>query len=336
MSACRRVMSLAILTIMAASLAYVAKATAEARSTPILIGDSIPQGSDPSLQIQAKALTAAAGVAHMKVLRVDANLDLNKQIADVDTLVQKKVKVLAIWPMDGKAIQPALARAKQAGVYVITQQTPNGQNRFTNMQADDFASGERVARYLASKLGRGAKVAAIIGPQQVQSFRDLASGFKAGAKATGLDVVDTQTNANLTPDASATFANTWKQRYGSQLKGIFDSLDATAFGVIPTLDAGFHPLLATYGGSDQALQAVRKGQFAALAYQNTVVAGRVTAWLAQRALSSKKTPLNIPLPQPLVTKANIGQFKPSAQQIAAPMRFALSTKGGKTTLLIRK
>src|SRR3954454_15879965 len=110
------------------ALLCVASATAGLHVASILIGDSIPQGSDPSLQIQAKALASAASAAHMKVLKVDANLDLNKQIADVDTLVQKRVKVLAIWPMDGKAIQPALARAKKAGVYVITQQTPTGQN----------------------------------------------------------------------------------------------------------------------------------------------------------------------------------------------------------------
>lgn len=332
----QRKVAVTIAMVLAVGLASVASGGRGAtRASQVLIGNSIPQGSDPSLQIQAKALKAEARKLNMRVIAVDANLDLNKQIADVDTLVQKKAQVLAIWPMDSKAIQPALKRAKDAGVFIITQQTPAGQNRYTNMQANDFASGQHIARYLGQKLGRGAKVAAIVGPQQVQSFRDLAKGFAKGAKQAGLIVVDTQTNNNLTPEASAGFANTWKQRYGSKLKGIFDSLDATAFGVIPVREGSFKPLIATYGGSDQALDAVRRGDFAALAYQNTVVAGRLTAWLAQRAVSGKKAPANVALPQPLVTAANVARYKPSAQQILAPLHFAFATSKGRILLLIK-
>jgi ribose transport system substrate-binding protein len=301
-----------------------------------LIGDSIPQGSDPSLKIQAKALRADAAKYGFSVIQADANLDLNKQIADVDTFIQKKVKVITIWPMDSRGIQPVLARARKAGIRIITQQTPNGVNRDVNLQADDFNSGVRAAKYLAARLGRGGKVAAVFGPQQVDSFRDLAQGFLKGAQDSGLVVVDKQVNQNLTPEASATFVRNWKQRFGSQLGGIFDSLDATAFATIPVRDTSFKPLIVTYGGSDEALQAVRRGDFAALAYQYTVVAGRASAWVADRLKHGNKLPANIYVPQPLVSKSNVGQFQPSAVQIRSKIRFGLSRARGRTTLVVNR
>jgi ribose transport system substrate-binding protein len=326
----------AVLAVVAGTLGDAALASGASAGASHLIGNSIPQGSDPSLKIQAKALRADAKKFGLDVIEADANLDLNKQIADVDTFLQKKVGVLTIWPMDSRGIQPALARARKAGVRVITQQTPNGQNRDVNLQADDFGSGVRAAKYLGARLGRGSKVAAVFGPQQVDSFRDLAQGFLQGAKQAGLVVVDKQTNNDLTPEASATFVRNWKQQYGAALKGIFDSLDATAFADIAVRGGSFKPLIVTYGGSDEALQAVRRGDFAALAYQYTVVAGRASAWIANKLVKGQKLAGNIYLPQPLVTSANIAQFRPSGDQIRSRMTFALAKQGGRTVLRVQR
>ena len=217
----QRKIAVTIAILLAVGLASVASGGRGAtRATQVLIGNSIPQGSDPSLQIQAKALKAEAKKLNMRVIAVDANLDLNKQIADVDTLVQKKAQVLAIWPMDSKAIQPALKRAKDAGVFIITQQTPAGRTatrtcRQTTSPPDSASpaiSGRSRPRRQGCSDNRSISrfKASVISPR-----------FRKGAKQAGLIVVDTQTNNNLTPEASAGFANTWKQRYGSKLKGIF-------------------------------------------------------------------------------------------------------------------
>jgi ABC-type sugar transport system substrate-binding protein len=92
----------------------------------------------------------------------------------------------------------------------------------------------------------------------------------------------------------------------------------------------------TYGGSDEALQAVRRGDFAALAYQYTVVAGRASAWVADRLNHGNKLPANIYVPQPLVSKSNVGQFQPSAVQIRSKIRFGLSRARGRTTLVVNR
>lgn len=157
-----------------------------------VIGDSIPQGSDPGLSLISDGFTAEAKKRGAEVLTADANLDVNKQLSDIDGFVQRQVNVVTAWPLDGTAVRPALQRADEAGIAVVTHQTPDGIESATNMQFDDRGAGAALATYLADKLGKGAKVAAIVGPQEVDSFRNLAEGFAEGAEKEGLEVVETQ------------------------------------------------------------------------------------------------------------------------------------------------
>src|SRR3954452_7377511 len=53
------------------------------------------------------------------VVDPDANLDSQRQLSDVDTLINKGAQVLVLLAQDGKAILPALQKAKDAGIPVI-------------------------------------------------------------------------------------------------------------------------------------------------------------------------------------------------------------------------
>src|SRR5690606_2857724 len=134
-----------------------------------VIGDSIPQASDPGLTLVHEGLVAEAERRGATVLTADANLDVNRQLSDVDSFIQRQADAVTAWPMDTTALRPALQRAHDRGMVVVTQQTPQGVDFATNIQFDDRGAGAALATYLAEKLGPGAKVAAIIGPQQVDS-----------------------------------------------------------------------------------------------------------------------------------------------------------------------
>ena len=54
-----------------------------------------------------------------KFLDADANLDNQRQLSDVDSLIQRGAKVLVLLAQDSKAILPALQKAKDAGIPVI-------------------------------------------------------------------------------------------------------------------------------------------------------------------------------------------------------------------------
>src|SRR6185312_2434420 len=139
----------------------------------------------------------------MSVKTVDANLDVNKQLSDIDTFVTQKVKAIVVWPLSSEAVQPALARAQAANIPIIAIYALTEGPYYTDLIIDGKGVGQDAAKYMAQSLGANAKVAAIFGPPQVDQFREIAEGFKAGAQASGLDLVDSKIDAKIAPEGAA-------------------------------------------------------------------------------------------------------------------------------------
>ena len=103
-----------------AALVLTSTAPAKAATSNGLVGFSYP--------IQANTYLAAIGGAAEKTLKksgytmlgIDAQLDGNKQISDVETMITKKVKAMIIYPLDSKGLKPSLDKAAAAGIKVIT------------------------------------------------------------------------------------------------------------------------------------------------------------------------------------------------------------------------
>lgn len=103
-----------------AALVVTGLAPATAATSKGLVGFSYP--------IQANSYLAAIGGAAEKTLKksgftmlgIDAQLDGNKQISDVETMITKKVVAMIIYPLDSKGLKPALDKAAAAGIKVIT------------------------------------------------------------------------------------------------------------------------------------------------------------------------------------------------------------------------
>lgn len=292
-----------------------------------VIGDSIPQASDPGLTLIHEGLVVEAERNGAKVLTADANLDVNRQLSDIDSFIQRQADAVTAWPMDTTAVRPALQRADQQGMVVVTQQTPQGVDFATNLQFDDRGAGAALAAYLAEKLGPGAKVAAIIGPQQVDSFRNLAEGFAAGAEAAGLDVVETQNNPQLSPQKSAEITEQLRTRYGSELAGIFDTLNVTALASATVKDGDFNPLIVTYEGNEETRKAIEDGRITATVYVPNVLVGRTKTWAICERLAGEELPDNIRVPYLIADQDNVADIPSEAEQLEADLTFELERAG---------
>lgn len=298
----------------------------------LVIGNSIPQGSDPVLAAQAEALEAEAGRYGAEVISTDANVDPSKQLADVESLLQRGIDVLVIWPLDSKGIQPVLDRVRERDIPIIVRDTGSGGPYYTNFEADDAGAGMEAAKFFADELGDGAQVAGILGPEVVEVFAERNRGFVAGARRYGLDLVDTQTNQRITPDASGTFAQQWKQRFGADLKGIFDAVDLTALAAAAAKDGSFEPAIVGIGGGEQAIQGVAGGQLAATFDMHPILVGRAEAWAAKRAVDGAKLPRTIEVPLDLVTRDQAERMPSFEEQIDAPLRLQVRMRGGHAQL----
>ncbi|WP_394232110.1 sugar ABC transporter substrate-binding protein [Niallia oryzisoli] len=80
------------------------------------IGISIPMEANNSIKTWYKAIQARADVYGFKVMGIDAQGDASKQSSDINTLIGQDIDALIVWPLDSKAIQPALVRVADKGI----------------------------------------------------------------------------------------------------------------------------------------------------------------------------------------------------------------------------
>jgi len=296
------------------------------------IGFSIPQGSDPSLRLLDGGLKAEAAKNGMSVKTVDANLDVNKQLSDIDTFVTQKVKAIVVWPLSSEAVQPALARAQAANIPIIAIYALTEGPYYTDLIIDGKGVGQDAAKYMAQSLGANAKVAAIFGPPQVDQFREIAEGFKAGAKTAGLDLVDSQIDAKIAPEGSADIMQTFRSKFGPSLKGVFVSYESGALAASAVREGDFQPDIVTYGGTDESLKGVESGQLTASVYQNVVLMGRIAGWAAGQAVDGEKIPEKLYITPPVLDKQGVEGYPTTDEQLTKEYDFKPVQEGGRWTM----
>jgi ribose transport system substrate-binding protein len=316
-----------------ASAPSTSTSTAEPKGT---IGFSIPQGADPSLRLLDGGIKSEAAKHGLQLKTIDANLDVNKQLSDIDTFITQKMKAIVVWPMSSEAVQPALARAQAANIPIIAIYALTDGPYYTDLIIDGKGVGESAAKYLASSLGADAKVAAIFGPPQVDQFREVAEGFKAGAKSSGLNLVGSEIDAKIAPEGSADLTQNFKSKFGSDLQGLFVSYESGALAASAVTGDGFKPKLVTYGGTDQSLTGLTSGQLTASVYQNVVLLGRIAGWAAAQAVAGEKIPDKLYVSPPVLDAKTVKGYPDTAAQLTKEYDFKPVQEGGRWTMPLFK
>ena len=73
-------------------------------------------------------------------------------------MIQKKVDILIINPVDSSAITPAVKDANDAGIPVITvDRSSDGGKVLTLVASNSKKGGEMAAKYMIEKLGKNGK-----------------------------------------------------------------------------------------------------------------------------------------------------------------------------------
>ena len=104
-----------------------------AAGEPFTIGFTNPLGSNDQLAVLQRAIEARAECLGGTVVSLDSNLDVDKQISDIDQLVSQNVDGIVVFPLDAQAVIPAVERARDAGIKTVgvnvTLEDPDGRRR---------------------------------------------------------------------------------------------------------------------------------------------------------------------------------------------------------------
>jgi simple sugar transport system substrate-binding protein len=106
------------------------------------------------------------------------------QVRAIEDLIAQGVKVIGVVPNDAKVLEPVLAKAKQAGIFVITHESPGQKGADWNFElASSTGFGEAHAKLLAEKMGGKGEYAVFVGSLTVPLHNAWADAAVAYLKA---------------------------------------------------------------------------------------------------------------------------------------------------------
>ncbi|CAN7367935.1 ABC transporter substrate-binding protein [Variovorax sp. LjRoot84] len=246
-----------------------------------------------------------------KVNALSADYDLNKQFSQIDGFIASGADMILVNAVDAKAIEPALQKAKKAGIVVVgVDVAANGAD--ATVQTNNVQAGELACQYIVEKLGGKGNVIIQNGPQ-VSAVIDRVNGCKTvlkkspdikilsddqdakGSREGGLNVM--QNHLTRFPKIDAVFAINDPQAIGTDLAA--KQLNRKNI-VITSVDGA--PDIETALKSDTQVQAS--------ASQDPYMIAQKAVEIGQDIMNGKKpaNPMTL-LPSTLITRTNVKDYK---------------------------
>lgn len=198
---------------------------------------------------------ARAGEYRLLVNGIRNESDVAQQVALIDQMIAMKVDALVIAPADSKAIVPALARARDAGIRVINIDGRLDQRamrdyhiRIPFVGPDNQDGAARVGAVAAQHLPPGAQVAILGGIPTADNSIQRTAGLVAAAKHAGLEIVTIQ-SADWDQIKAAALTSNILIRY-PRLAAVFCANDNMALGAVSAINQAGRQGAVTVSGFD--------------------------------------------------------------------------------------
>jgi ribose transport system substrate-binding protein len=306
-----------------------AAAGASASDTPgkaVTIGFSAPAADHGWIAaITTNAKDQAAKHSDVTLQAVEGSNDVNQQISQVQTLIDKKVDALVILPFDGKALTEIALKAQAAGIPVVNLDREFSSPRAsrTLIKGDNYGMGLAAGTYIAAQLkAKGVSspvIAEIQGIANLPLTQDRSKGFADALASAGFKVSN-QVSAQFTVESGQQVTANLLQA-APKIDAIWNHDDDQGVGVLAAINqAGRKEFFMVGGaGSLNAMQAIKA--------DNTVLKATVTypPSMASSAINlarligqgkgmsdlvENEVPASITLASATVTKDNVDKYMP--------------------------
>jgi ribose transport system substrate-binding protein len=258
----------------------------------------------------AKAAGAATGVKFIELAAEKG--ELSKQLAIVEDMITRKVKAIAIAPVDSKGIAPAINKALAAGIAVVAVDTAIEGSEITSYVAtDNVPAAKSQGDWAADQVGDTDTVIYVTGDQGQSTGRERKEGFLAGLKAKkpNVKVVEVPTTWDQTMAQNGVEA---ALKANPKAKVIACAWDGGALGAKAALLAAGKKAgdvkIAGFDGSPGGLDMMKEGWQQANSAQMLAKIGKVGVETAIAAANGGKVEKRIDTGSFLVLPANVDQF----------------------------
>ncbi|CUH95937.1 D-ribose-binding protein [Propionispora sp. 2/2-37] len=274
------------------------------KSDKKVIGFSVSTLNNPFFVDLRDGAQAAAKEMGVELIVMDAQNDTSKQMSNIENLVQQKVSVLIVNPVDSKAIVPAIEAANKANIPVITvDRSAEGGKVVSAIASDNVAGGKMAAQLLIDKLGGKGKVVELEGIPGSSAANDRGKGFDDAMKAAaGISIVAKQPADFDRAKGMKVMENILQAN--PEIQAVFAQNDEMALGAVEAIKAvnRTNVLVVGFDATADAVTAVNSGDMLATVAQKPKDMGKISIETAIKIMNGEAVAASIPVPLELIVK----------------------------------
>lgn len=196
----------------------------------------------------------------IELLVRNAELDLAKQMANIEDFLAQEVDALVVCPVDSVAIGPAVKEANRKGVPVFTADIAVQDGEVTShIASDNFSGGRKAGKYLAKALGGKGKIIIIDWPH-VTSVLERVAGFdEVIAQYPDIEIIARPDGGTKRAPAMVAMEN-MLETY-DVIDGVFAINDDSALGALAAIEASRRTdiIIVGYDAVPEARRAILRG-----------------------------------------------------------------------------
>lgn len=237
------------------------------------------------------------------LLVLDSQNDPAKELANVEDVLNKDIKLLLINPTDSDAVRSSIRAANRANVPVVTlDRGANGGDVLSHVASDNVQGGMMAGELIIKTLNGTGNVVELQGVPGTSAANDRGDGFnKAVNAASGITVVASQT-ANFDRTQGLNVMENILQAQ-ADIDAVFAHNDEMALGAIKAIEAANRDIIVVgFDGTDDAVAAVNDGTMLATVAQQAAMIGSLGVTTANTILQGGSVSDYTPVSLQLITK----------------------------------
>ncbi|OXM57012.1 LacI family transcriptional regulator [Amycolatopsis thailandensis] len=257
---------------------------------------------------------AKLGIPADKLLVTNAQSDLNKQVSDIKSLLDRGAQLLIVAPLNSDGLQPALDAAKAKKVPVVTidrKVTSQPCSDYLTFIGSNFVEqGKRAAQEMVKATGGTGKVAILLGASGNNVTTDRTKGFKDEIAATaGIQIVAEQTGEFDRSKGQAVMEQLIQSN--PEITAVYAENDEMGIGAVTALKAagktpGKDVKVVSIDGTRNAVQLIADGSYNAVIESNPRFGPLAFSTLADFA-AGKEIPATVVISDDQYDSANAAQ-----------------------------
>jgi len=268
----------------------------------------------PSITALTNGVNDEAKVSGMEVSFFDPAMDPQKQVSMIEDCIAAQFDVIAVNAVDPVAVIPAIKKAKEAGIKVITVNANVDKSGASYIEgfigSQSFDQGYAVGLMIAKALNNTGNIVLVTGNPGQTDAVNRTEGMKSAFKNQGANIkILAEQTGKWSKDEALKVMTDMLTKY-PKIDAVFGHDDPMALGALAAVNASGRTGIKAFGvnGNKEACESIKSGEMFGTALQLSYLVGVYAVRAAYDLKAGRLISSETLAPTAPVTPENIDQW----------------------------